>query len=623
MDELATRNNVDTRQVRETVIVRFAGDSGDGIQIIGSQLGLSSALGGADLETFPDYPSEVRAPVGSTYGVSAFQIHFGGRPIKTIGDDPDMLVALNPAALKTNLGLLRKGGIVLVDSGAFNKRNLTKAGYETSPLEDGSLDDYQLIAADISAHTLEAVKDTGLTKKESLRCKNFWALGLVYWMFDRDVATTEKWLNIKFAKLPAVADGNIAALKAGHAYGETIEVSGQSAGYTVPASKMPAGLYRAATGSETLAWGLAAAAQLAGRRLVLSSYPITPATPLLQVLARLKDLGIVTFQAEDEIAAMCSAIGTAFAGGLGVTTSSGPGVALKQEAIALAVSAELPVVIVNVQRAGPSTGMPTKTEQADLYQAVYGHHGDTPVPVIAASSPHDSFDCAIEAARIALTYMTPVILLTDGFISNASSPWRIPDVDAMEPIGVKNHTDPEGFHPLLRDPDTLARIWPVPGTPGLEHRIGGLEKDYDTGNISYDPDNHQKMTNVRSERIKRIAQQIEPLKVDQGDEEADVGVVTWGSTYGPVSRAVTVMRDEGHSVSHIHLRHLYPFAANQCEVMSKFKRLLVPEMNAGQLVTLMRDNNCPQATSLSKVTGRPFLIREIKKAIHLELEAIK
>ena len=320
---------------------------------------------------------------------------------------------------------------------------------------------------------------------------------------------------------------------------------------------------------------------------------------------------------------MCSAIGTAFAGGLGVTTSSGPGVALKQEAIALAVSAELPVVIVNVQRAGPSTGMPTKTEQADLYQAVYGHHGDTPVPVIAASSPHDSFDCAIEAARIALTYMTPVILLTDGFISNASSPWRIPDVDAMEPIGVKNHTDPEGFHPLLRDPDTLARIWPVPGTPGLEHRIGGLEKDYDTGNISYDPDNHQKMTNVRSERIKRIAQQIEPLKVDQGDEEADVGVVTWGSTYGPVSRAVTVMRDEGHSVSHIHLRHLYPFAANQCEVMSKFKRLLVPEMNAGQLVTLMRDNNCPQATSLSKVTGRPFLIREIKKAIHLELEAIK
>ncbi len=623
MDKINTTHSTGKREARETVVVRFSGDSGDGIQIIGSQLGLASALEGNDLETFPDYPSEVRAPAGSTFGVSAYQIHFGGRAIRTVGDEPDMLVALNPAALKTNLPLIRKGGIVLVDVGAFTKRNLQKAGYEASPLEDGSLSDYQVFSPDISKLTLESVAELGLTKKESLRCKNFWALGLVFWMFDRPVEHTCNWLNKKFSKLPMVADGNIAALKAGHAYGETTEASGDMAGYVVPPMAMEPGLYRSATGSETLAWGLVAASELADRQLVFASYPITPATPILHQLARLKTLGVVTFQAEDEIAAMVAAIGAAWGGALGTTASSGPGIALKQEAIALAASAELPVVIVNTQRAGPSTGLPTKTEQSDLYQATFGRHGDTPLPVIAARSPQDCFDCAIEAARIALTYMTPVILLTDGFIANASGPWKVPDMASLPKINVKNHTETEGFHPLQRDPKTLARVWPVPGTPGLEHRIGGLEKDHDTGHISYDPANHQKMTDIRSKKIDIISHQLPPLEVEQGEVGADVGVITWGSTYGPASRAVTVLRAEGKNVAHMHLRHLYPFAANQCELMASFKRLLVPEMNTGQLITLMRNQNCPAVTGLSKVTGRPFLIREIKDAILAELETIK
>lgn len=623
MDKLNLAVAHSDRETCETIVVRFAGDSGDGIQIIGSQLGLASAFGGNDLETFPDYPSEVRAPAGSTFGVSAYQIHFGGRAIKTIGDEPDMLVALNPAALKTNLPLLRKGGIVLVDTGAFTKRNLQKAGYEASPLEDDSLRDYQVFMPDISKLTLECVAELELTKKESLRCKNFWALGLVFWMFDRSMEHTCDWLRAKFAKISLIADGNIAALKAGHAFGETTEASGDMAGYSVPPMAMEPGLYRSATGSETLSWGLVAASELAERRLVFASYPITPATPVLHQLARLKDLGVVTFQAEDEIAAMTAAIGAAWAGALGVTASSGPGIALKQEAIALAVSAELPVVIINTQRAGPSTGLPTKTEQSDLYQAVFGRHGDTPIPVLAARSPQDCFDCAIDAVRIALTYMTPVILLSDGFIANASGPWQVPDMDTLPKINVRNHTVTEGFHPLQRNPKTLARVWPVPGTPGLEHRIGGVEKDYDTGHISYDPDNHQKMTDIRSEKTELISQQLTPLKVDQGEEGDDVAVVTWGSTYGPASRAVTVMRAEGQSVAHVHLRHLYPFAANQCDLMGSFKRILVPEMNTGQLITLMRNKLCPTATGLSKVTGRPFLIREITDAITAELEAIK
>lgn len=608
------------RQTVETVVVRLAGDSGDGIQVIGSQLGLASALSGNDLETFPDYPSEVRAPVGTTYGVSAYQIHFGGRPIKTIGDQVDMLVALNPAALKTNLDTLRKAGIVLVDTGAFTERNIAKAGYETSPLEDGTLDDYQVMAPDISKLTMEAVAGAGLNKKASLRCKNFWALGLTYWMFDRDRAPTHEWLNQKFTANPEIAAANIAALDAGHTYGEVIEASGEIAGYAVQRIDMPRGLYRSVTGSEALAWGLAAAAELADRKLVFASYPITPASPLLHTLAKLDSIGVTTFQAEDEMAAICSAIGVAFAGGLGVTSSSGPGISLKLEAMGLAVSTELPIVIINTQRAGPSTGMPTKTEQADLNQALYGRHGESPVPVIAARSPGDCFDTAIEAARIALTYMTPVIVLSDGFVANASGPWALPDLDTIERIDVRNHTDPNGFHPFVRDPDTLARAWAVPGTPGCEHRIGGIEKDFDSGHISYEPDNHQKMTDVRAAKIAGIAGSIADLEIDQGDTHGDLVVVGWGSTYGPISRAVTNIRSKSHKVSHVHLRHLNPFAANQNELLAGFKRILVPEMNAGQLVKLLQAERNIQVDGLSKVTGKPFLVCEIEDAIHAQLE---
>ena len=603
------------QDTRETVVVRIAGDSGDGIQVIGGQLGLTSALSGNDLETFPDYPSEVRAPVGTTYGISAYQIHFGGRHIKTVGDEADMLVALNPAALITNLAILRKGGRVLVDSGTFTARNLARAGYDTSPLEDGSLAGYQVMAADISRLTLESTADLDLGKKATLRCKNFWALGLVYWMFGRDRQPTRDWLEQKFARVPDIARANIAALNAGHAYGETMEASGEAASITVPSAQMEPGLYRSVTGAEALAWGLAAAAELSGRKLVFASYPITPASPVLHTLARLKDIGVVTFQAEDEIAAVCAAIGVAYAGGLGVTSSSGPGISLKQEAIGLAVSTELPLIIVNTQRAGPSTGMPTKTEQSDLNQALFGRHGESPVPVLAARSPADCFETAIEAGRIALTYMTPVILLSDGFVANASGPWPLPQVDKLERINVKNHVEPEGFNPFLRDPDTLARVWPVPGTPGCEHRIGGIEKDFASGHISYEPDNHQKMTDTRAAKIAGIARSSPALIPDQGETRGDLAVVGWGSTYGPISRAVTAMREKGHKVSHIHLRHLNPFAANQSELLAGFSRILVPEMNSGQLLRQLRAEGVAHAEGLNKVAGQPFLVREIEQAI--------
>ena len=604
------------RQSVETVVVRLAGDSGDGIQVIGSQLGLASALSENDLGTFPEYPSEVRAPVGTTYGVSAYQIHFGGRPIKTIGDAADMLVAFNPAALKTNLDMLRKGGTVLIDQGAFTERNIQRAGYETSPLEDGTLDDYQMMAPDISKLTLESVADSGLNRKASMRCKNFWALGLVYWMFERDRQPTVDWLNRKFGKSPEVAAANVAALNAGHAYGETVEARG----FHVARIDPEPGVYSFATGYEALAWGLAAASELSGRDLVFASYPITPASPLLHTLARMSDLGVKTFQAEDEIAAICAALGVAYAGGLGVTSSSGPGIALKQEAMSLAVSAELPLVIVNTQRAGPSTGMPTKTEQSDLNQALYGRHGESPLPVLAAGSPAECFEMAVEAARIALTYMTPVILLSDGFVANTSGPFALPDIDAMPRIEVKNRTEAEGFNPYLRDPETLARVWAVPGTPGCEHRIGGIEKDFNSGHISYEPDNHQKMTDVRAAKVAGIAKTIPPLAPDQGEAQGDLAIVGWGSTYGPISRAVTNMRARGASVSHIHLRHLRPFAANQQDLLSAFKRVLVPEMNDGQLVRLLRAEGCAHAEGLSKMTGRPFQVQEIEDAILSRVE---
>jgi len=599
----------------ESVVVRFAGDSGDGIQLTGGQFSVTTALAGNDLATFPDFPAEIRAPIGTTYGVSAFQIHFGGRVIKTSGDSPDVLVAMNPAALRVELSSLKKGGIVIVDTGSFNERNIRKAGYRTNPLEDGTLEPYRRIDINVSQMTLEAVKGLGLSQKEALRCKNMWTLGLAFWMYGRDRKTTTEWLQRKFAKRPELAAANIAALNAGHAFGETAEMPDDISGYIVEPADIAPGLYRTVTGGEALAWGLVVGAHLAELKLVLGSYPITPASPLLHILANLRSYGVTTLQAEDEIAAVCSAIGASYAGAVGVTSSSGPGVALKTEAIGLAVAVELPLVVVNTQRAGPSTGMPTKTEQSDLYQAVFGRNADTPVVVIAARAPSDCFDTAVEAVRIATKYMTPVILLSDGYIANAAQPWIIPDVESIEKFPVRFRTDPAGFQPYLRDPETLARPWAIPGTPGLEHRIGGLEKDYDSGHISYDPGNHRRMTEVRAAKIARVAADVPLQMIEEGDERAKLAVVGWGSTYGPISRAVNNMRIEGYDVAHIHIRHIWPLPLNLGELLAGFDRVLVPEMNTGQLVTLLRSEYLLPAERLNKVSGQPFKIEEIEAAI--------
>ncbi len=607
------------RQELESVVVRFAGDSGDGMQLTGSQFTLATALAGNDLATFPDFPAEIRAPAGTTFGVSAFQINFGSGSIATAGDAPDVLVAMNPAALKVNLGDLKDGGLVITDTGAFTERNLRKAGFEADPLTDGTLEGYQVLEIDISKATLEAVKASALSNKEALRCKNMWTLGLVYWMYDRDRQPTSDWLTAKFAKRPDIAEANIAALNAGHAHGETAELPGISA-YSVQAAEIAPGLYRTVTGGEALAWGLVAGAQLADLKLTFASYPITPASPLLHYLSGLKQFGITTFQAEDEIAAACAAIGSSYAGSLGVTSSSGPGIALKMEAIGLAIMAELPLVIVNSQRAGPSTGLPTKTEQSDLYQAVFGRNGDAPVAVLAARSAADCFDTAIEAVRLATQFMTPVILLTDGYIANAAEPWEIPDFDTFKPFPAKFHTEIEGFHPYLRDAETLARVWAVPGTRGLAHRIGGLEKDYDSGHISYDPANHQRMTDTRMGKIAGIANHIDPQGVEQGAKTGSLAVVGWGSTYGPISRAVSNLRAEGLDVAHIHLRHIWPLPANLGDLLGGYNKVLVPEMNTGQLNTLLRSEFLIDAEGLNKVTGQPFKIAEIEHAIRSRLE---
>ncbi len=613
--QLETRKLEKSREELEAVVVRFAGDSGDGIQLAGGQFSVTTALAGNDLATFPDFPAEIRAPTGTTYGVSAFQIHFGARAIKTSGDSPDVLVAMNPAALKVELGSLKKGGVVIVDTGAFNVRNVRKAGYESNPLEDGTLEPYRRIDIDISHMTLEAVKGLGLSQKEALRCKNIWTLGLAYWMYGRDRRTTTEWLERKFAKRPELAAANIAALNAGHAFGETAEMPDDVTGYVIEPAEIAPGLYRTVTGSEALAWGLVVGAHLADLKLVLGSYPITPASPLLHILSTLQSYGVVTLQAEDEIAAVCSAIGASYAGAIGVTSSSGPGVALKSEAIGLAVAVEIPLIVVNTQRAGPSTGMPTKTEQSDLYQAVFGRNADTPVVVIAARSPSDGFDTAVEAVRIATRYMTPVILPSDGYIANAAQPWIMPDVEKLGRFPVRFRTDPEGFQPYLRDPETLARPWAIPGTPGLEHRIGGLEKDYDSGHISYDPDNHRRMTEARAAKIARIADDIPLQSIEEGHERGELAVVGWGSTYGPISRAVSNMRIDGYDAAHIHIRHIWPLPPNLGELLAGFGRVLVAEMNTGQLVTLLRSEYLLPAEKLNKVSGQPFKIEEIETAI--------
>jgi 2-oxoglutarate ferredoxin oxidoreductase subunit alpha len=613
--------STERRQTLESAVVRMAGDSGDGMQVTGGQFTLATALAGNDLATFPDFPAEIRAPAGTTFGVSSFQINFGSRVIKTAGDSFDVLVAMNPAALKVELPGLKTGGLILVNKGEFTERNLRKAGYDADPLGDGSLDGYRVISLDISQLTMDAVKETGLGKKEAERCKNFWALGFVYWMFGRDRAPTVEWLKQKFAKVPAVAEANIAAMNAGHALAETSEAIDGFHGFAIEKASIEPGLYRTVTGAEAMAWGLAAGGSLANLKTVFCSYPITPASPVLHSLSRMTQFGVTTFQAEDEIAAICAAIGASYAGDMGVTSSSGPGIALKGEAIGLAISVELPLVIINSQRAGPSTGLPTKTEQSDLFQAVYGRNADAPLCVLAARSPADCFDVAIEAVRIATKFMTPVIVLTDGYIGNAAEPWLIPDISKLDSINVTFRTDPEGFKPFKRNPETLARAWAKPGTPGLEHRIGGIEKDAESGHISYDPANHQRMTDLRAAKINGIAKDVAPQRVESGPDRGHLAVVGWGSTYGPISRAVDNLLGQGLAVSHIHLRNIWPLPDNLGELLAGFGKVLVPEMNAGQLVKVLRSEYLVDAEGLSKVTGQPFKIAELEAAIRARLEA--
>lgn len=617
----AVVDQADKRQspLSDAVVVRFAGDSGDGMQLTGGQFTLSSALAGNDFATFPDFPAEIRAPQGTLFGVSAFQINFGSSEIDTAGDAPDVLVAMNPAALKTNVPSLKPGGLIIADEGEFNDRNLAKAKYDANPLDDGSLAKWQLLKLNISQLTMDAVKPFGLGNKEALRCKNMWTLGLSLWMFDRDRQPLIDWLNAKFAKAPDLAAANIAALNAGHAYGETAELAGPLKQHHVDPAPVAPGLYRTLTGAEGIALGLVAGAQLAKLPMFFGGYPITPASAILHHLSRLKEYDVTTFQAEDEIAAICSAIGASYAGSLGVTSSSGPGIALKGEAMGLAIMTELPLVIVNSQRGGPSTGLPTKTEQSDLYQAVYGRNGDAPMPVIAARSPGDAFDCAIEAVRIAVQYMTPVMLLTDGYIANAAEPWAVPDLATYEAFPVEFLTEvPEGgFKPYGRD-ENLKRPWVKPGTPGLLHRIGGIEKEVGTGHINYAPENHQAMTDTRKAKIDGI--KVPDQVVELGAEGGKLAVVGWGSTFGPIHQAVMRGRAAGKDVSHIHIRHIWPLPANLGKLLKSYDKVIVPEMNTGQLKTVLRDQYLVDARPVNKVSGQPFTIAEIEAAIE---EALK
>lgn len=624
--EVDENTDTDTAPL-ESMVVRFAGDSGDGMQLTGGQFTLSTALAGNDLATFPDFPAEIRAPQGTLFGVSAFQINFGSSHITTAGDAPDILIAMNPAGLKVNLDALKVGGLIIADEGEFNDRNLAKAKYDENPLSDGSLAKWQVLSFNISQLTLDSVKPFGLGNKEALRCKNMWTLGLALWMFDRDRQPIVDWLNSKFASNPVLAEANIAALNAGHAYGETAELSGEGLNNArivqrhIDAAPAEPGLYRTITGAESISLGLVAGAQLANIPMFFGGYPITPASAILHHLSRLKEFGVTTFQAEDEIAAIASAIGASYAGSLGVTSSSGPGIALKTEAIGLAIMTELPLVIVNSQRGGPSTGLPTKTEQSDLYQAVYGRNGDAPMPVISARSPADAFDCAIEACRIAVQYMTPVMLLTDGYIANAAEPWKVPDMDGYAPFPVAylDEVPEDGFLPYGRD-DKLARPWVKPGTSGLLHRIGGIEKAQGTGHIDYAPFNHQAMTDIRRDKVLGIAESIPDQEVDQGDAGGKLVLVGWGSTYGPIHQAVRRARRKGLDVSHIHIRNIWPMPKNLGDLLKSYDRILVPEMNTGQLKTVLRDQFLVDAKPLNKVSGQPFKIAEIEAAIEEHLQ---
>jgi len=614
VEENLDEHHLDDKQVMD-VVVRFAGDSGDGMQLTGSNFTQATALYGNDLSTFPDFPAEIRAPAGATFGVSAFQIYFGGNDITTAGDAIDVLVAMNPAALVTNLANLIDGGLIIVDSGAFTDKNLVKARYTENPLENGSLDQYRVLSIDISRHVLAAVEPYDLGHKAALRCKNMWTLGLVMWLFDRDRSATINGLKKKFARQPEIAEANIAALNAGHAFGETAELPSGIHVYKIPKANVPPGTYRNITGTTALAWGLVAASELAEIDILFASYPITPASNLLHELSNRKNFRINTFQAEDEIAAACAAVGASFAGSLGVTSSAGPGIALKAETIALAAATELPLVVVNTQRGGPSTGLPTKTEQSDLNMALGGRHGDTPIAVLAASTPTDCFEVAIEATRIAIKYMTPVMLMSDGYLANAAEPWKIPDVESLPRFPVRFQQPVEDFRPSMRDADTLARVWPRPGTEGLEHRIGGIERSYDTGDISYEPANHQKMTDLRKAKIQGIANDIPLQEVCLGNNTGKLTVVGWGSTFGAIHQAVKRCRADGLDVSHIQVRYLSPLPRNLGELLGGFEKILVPEMNTGQLVRLIRAEYLLDADGLNKISGQPFNIGDIMAAI--------
>ncbi len=597
----------------ENVIIRFAGDSGDGMQVTGSMFTQNSALLGNDVSTLPDFPAEIRAPAGTLPGVSGFQLNFSSLDIKTPGDAPEVLVAMNPAALKVNLGDLEPGGMIVLNSDTFGGNNLKKANYAVDPREDNSLAGYQVIQVPVSSLTLLAVKPTGIGQKDAARCKNMFALGLMFWIYDRPMEPTIRVIRQKFGKKPEIAEANILALQAGYNYADTMEIVPNQ--IRVSKAALPKGTYRMIMGNEATALGFIAASKLSGRPLFYGSYPITPASDILHELSRHKEFGVCTFQAEDEIAAIGAVIGASFGGSLGLTGTSGPGIALKSEAIGLAVMTELPVVIINVQRGGPSTGLPTKTEQADLLQAIYGRNGECPVCVVAPSTPGDCFTMAIEAARIALTHMVPVIYLSDGYLANGAEPWPIPKVENLPKILVKLATDPTGFKPYKRDPETLARPWAIPGTPGLEHRIGGIEKEEVTGNVSYDPENHEKMVKVRAEKVARIANDIPKLEVMGDPEGGDLLVIGWGSTYGAIDQAVGRVRRRGGKVSAAHLRYLNPFPSNLGDVLSRFEKVLVPEMNMGQLRLLLRGRFLVDAVGLNKVQGQPFKIKEIEKKI--------
>jgi 2-oxoglutarate ferredoxin oxidoreductase subunit alpha len=600
------------REVLDKAVIRFCGDSGDGMQITGSQFTNTTALYGNDLATFPDFPAEIRAPAGTLPGVSGFQLHFASTDVYTPGDAVDVLIAMNPAALKMNVPDLKTNGILIVNTDNFKETDLKKAQMTSNPLEDHSLDGYRLFQVELTKLTRLALKDLGLDAKSMDRCKNFFALGMCYWLYNRPMDNTYRWLDEKFGSKPLLAEANKLAMKAGYSYCEATEAFQVS--YEIPPAKLSPGVYRNISGNSALALGFVAASQKAGIPLFQGSYPITPASDILHELSLYKNFGVMTFQAEDEIAAMTSAIGAAYGGSLAITTTSGPGMALKMEAIGLAIAVELPIVVCDIQRGGPSTGLPTKTEQADLFQALFGRNSEAPVPVLAAATPGDCFWIALEASRIALKYMVPVIVLSDGYLANGSEPWKVPKLEDLPEFPVKFRTDPEGFMPYLRNPDTLARPWAVPGTPGLEHRIGGLEKQEGTGNVNYEPLNHERMVRLRAAKVAAVVQDV-PDVVPAGDPDGDLLLVGWGSTYGSITAALRAQREKGRRVGHVHLRHLNPLPRNLGAVLERYRKVVVPEMNMGQLLWVLRAKYLVDAEGFNKIQGKPFKQSEIEAKI--------